>query len=121
VLFLGYRPDLGDVLKVLNAVVVASVVESFGRTALDGMAAGVPVLAVRAGGLIEVVRPGDNGFLMDSRAPEDIARGLEFIIGNPAAVAAAVEGGYRTIREEYSLEKQIRGVERVLADVLGAA
>jgi glycosyltransferase involved in cell wall biosynthesis len=121
VLFLGYRPDLGDVLKLLNAVVVASVVESFGRAALEGTPAGVPVLAVRAGGLTEIVRPGDNGFLMDSRAPEDIARGLEYIIGNPEAAAAAVEGGYRTIREEYSLEKQIRGVERVLADVLGAA
>jgi glycosyltransferase involved in cell wall biosynthesis len=121
VLFLGYRPDLAAVLKILNAVVVASVVESFGRTALEGMAAGVPVLAVRAGGLAEIIRPGDNGFLVDSRAPEEIAHGLEFIIGNPAAVAAAVEGGYRTIREEYSLDKQIRGVERVLADVLGAA
>jgi glycosyltransferase involved in cell wall biosynthesis len=121
VLFLGYRPDVGDILKLLNAVVVASVVESFGRPALEGMAAGIPVLAVRAGGLTEIIRPGDNGFLMETRAPEAIARGLEFIIGNPAAVAAAVEGGYRTIREEYSLEKQIRGVESVLADVLGTA
>jgi len=119
VLFLGYRPDLDDVLKVLNAVVVASVVESLGRIALEGMAAGVPVLAVKAGGLTEIIRPGENGFLIESRAPEEIARGLEFLIGNPGAVAAAVAGGYRTIREEYSLEKQIRGVEGVLADVLG--
>lgn len=121
VLFLGYRPDLAGILALTHAVVVASVVESFGRAALEGMAAGVPVLAVRAGGLAEVVRPGENGFLLESRDPAEIARGLESLMANPAAAAAAVEGGYRTVRGEFSLERQIRGVERVLADALGAA
>jgi len=121
VLFLGYRPDLADILSLAGAVVVASVVESFGRAALEGMAASVPVVAVRAGGSSEVVRPGVNGFLLDSREPAEIARGLEFLLANPAAAAAAVEGGYRTVREDYSLERQIRGVERALADALGTA
>jgi glycosyltransferase involved in cell wall biosynthesis len=105
----------------LNVVVVASVVESFGRAALEGMAAGVPVLAVRAGGLAEIIRPGENGFLLDSREPEEIARGIEAILQDPTRAAAAVEGGYRTIREEYSLERQRREMDRVLAGVLGTA
>ena len=119
--FLGYRPDLADLLMLLNVVVVASVVESFGRAALEGMAAGVPVLAVRAGGLAEIIRPGENGFLLDSREPEEIARGIEAILQDPTRAAAAVEGGYRTIREEYSLERQRREMDRVLAGVLGTA
>ncbi len=119
VLFLGYRPDLADLLMLLNVLVVASTVESFGRAALEGMAAGVPVLALRAGGLTEIVRPGENGFLLDSRRPEEIARGIETILEDPARAAAMVEGGYRTVREEYSLERQRRQMDRVLAGVLG--
>jgi glycosyltransferase involved in cell wall biosynthesis len=117
--FLGYRPDLTDILMLLNVVVVASVVESFGRAALEGMAAGVPVLALRAGGLVEIVRPGENGFLLDSRAPDEIARGIEAILRDPARAAAMVEGGYRTVREEYSLERQHRETDRVLTEALG--
>jgi glycosyltransferase involved in cell wall biosynthesis len=119
--FLGYRPDLADLLMLLNVLVVASTVESFGRAALEGMAAGVPVLALRAGGLAEIVRPGENGFLLDSRRPEDIARGIEAILQDPARAAALVEGGYRTVHAEYSLERQRRKTGRVLADVLGKA
>ena len=119
--FLGFRPDLADLLMLLNVVVVASVVESFGRAALEGMAAGVPVLALRAGGLAEIVRPGENGFCLDSRAPDEIARGIEAILRDPARSAAMVEGGYRTVREEYSLERQRRETDLVLTEVLGKA
>lgn len=121
VLFLGYRPDLADLLMLLNVLVVASNVESFGRAALEGMAAGVPVLALRAGGLAEIVRPGENGFLLESREPVEIARGVETIFRDRSRTAAMVEGGYRTVREEYSLERQRSETDRVLADVLGTA
>ena len=121
VLFLGYRPDLADLLMLVNVLVVASNVESFGRAALEGMAAGVPVLALRAGGLAEIVRPGENGFLLDSRDPAEIARGIETILQDPARAASMVEGGFRTVRAEYSPERQRRETGRVLADALGTA
>jgi glycosyltransferase involved in cell wall biosynthesis len=121
VLFLGYRPDLADLLMLLSVLVVPSAVESFGRAALEGMAAGVPVLALRSGGLAEIVRPGENGFLLESREPETIARGIEAVLRDPARAAAMVEGGFRTVREEYSRERQRRETDRVLAGVLGAA
>ena len=118
VIFTGYRPDLIDVLKIMDVLVVASVVESFGRVALEAMAAGVPVLAVRAGGLPEIVRHGQNGFLLDSRDPRVIALGLEYIFQNPDKAKEAVAGGRRTILERFTLERQIREVERVLDESL---
>jgi glycosyltransferase involved in cell wall biosynthesis len=116
----GYIADLPDFLKLMSAVVVASVVESFGRAALEGMAAGVPVLAVKAGGLKEIIEPGGNGFLADSREPAVLAAALdELLSAGPERLRAVVEGGFKTIREKFSLRAQVRGVERVLAEILG--
>ncbi len=119
VLFFGYHPDLVNVLKIMNVLVAASVVESFGRVALEGMAAGVPVLAVRAGGLPEIVKHGRNGFLVDSRDPQEIGRAMNFIFQNPDKAKEAVEGGFKAIREKFSLDEQVRGIERVIDESLG--
>ncbi len=118
VLFVGYHPDLVDILKVMNVLIVASVVESFGRAALDGMAAGVPVLAVRAGGLPEIIQHDRNGFLIDSREPKEIALALDHLFQNPNEARRAVEGGWTTVREKFSIARQIEGVERVLGETL---
>lgn len=117
--FGGYRSDLLEVLQTLSVVVVASVVESFGRAALEGMAAGVPVLAVRAGGLAEIIEHGVNGFLAESRRPDVLAEALAGILDHPERRNGIIRNGLRTVREKYSIENQIRGVEAVLRDVTG--
>ena len=119
VVFAGFRPDIVEVLQNLSVVVVASVVDSFGRAALEGMAAGVPVLAVKAGGSIEIIRPGRNGFLAESRDPEVLAAALAEILDHPEHWPAIVENGFRTVREDFSIEKQVQGVSRVLLEVCG--
>ncbi|MCX6562023.1 MAG: glycosyltransferase family 4 protein [Candidatus Aminicenantes bacterium] len=118
VLFVGYHPDLVNVLRVMRVLIVASVVESFGRAALDGMSAGVPVLAVRAGGLPEIIQHGRNGFLIDSREPKEIALALDHLFQNPDEARRAVEGGWTTVREKFSIARQIEGIERVLGETL---
>ena len=119
VYFGGYRSDLPEVLQTLSVVVVASVVESFGRAALEGMAAGVPVLAVRAGGLTEIVEHGVNGFLAESREPDVLAAALAEILDHSELRADIIKNGYRTVREKYAIESQVSGVENVLRDVCG--
>jgi len=119
VYFTGYRSDLLELLQTLSAVVVASVVDSFGRAALEGMAAGVPVLAARAGGLSEIIQSGWNGFLVDSRDPEILAAALMDLFDHPERRPKIIENGFRTIREKFSIERQVRDVERVLVEAGG--
>jgi glycosyltransferase involved in cell wall biosynthesis len=119
VFFAGLRTDLPEVLRTLSVVVVASVVDSFGRAALEAMAAGVPVLAVRAGGLPEIVRHGVNGFLADSRDPEVLATALADILDHPERCEAVVENGFRTVKEKFTAERQVEDIERVIREVCG--
>jgi N-acetyl-alpha-D-glucosaminyl L-malate synthase BshA len=64
ILLLGKQEAVEDILPAADLFVVASEHESFGLSALEAMACGVPVLATRAGGLPEVVQPGQSGELV---------------------------------------------------------
>ncbi|CAD5915451.1 glycosyltransferase [Planktothrix agardhii] len=57
--------------------------ESRGLTVLEAFASGIPVLAPRAGGLVENVQDGENGFLYTPQDPEDFTHKLKQLIDDP--------------------------------------
>jgi glycosyltransferase involved in cell wall biosynthesis len=66
----GHRPDVWDELATIDVLVHASVTpEPFGQVILEGMAAGVPVIAARAGGPAEILRDEITGVLYE---PADV-------------------------------------------------
>jgi glycosyltransferase involved in cell wall biosynthesis len=63
--FLGWREDIDAVLADLDLLVVPSTAaEATTRVILEAFSAGVPVVAYAIGGIPEIVRDGDNGFLI---------------------------------------------------------
>lgn len=116
VVITGYQKDIFDILSILNLLVVASNVESFGRVALEAMAVKTPVLAVKRGGISEVITPGESGFLVESRDPKILTLGIQAVLESPEQVSRIIEEGYQTVQEKYSLENQIRDTERVLEE-----
>jgi glycosyltransferase involved in cell wall biosynthesis len=104
----------------MRVMVIASVVESFGRVALHAMAAGVPVLAVSAGGIPEIIRHGEDGYLIESRQPRQIGQALADILNNPGKALQVIHRGLQTVREKYSLEEQVQKIERVIDECLGS-
>jgi glycosyltransferase involved in cell wall biosynthesis len=72
-------------------LVLASLYEGFGLPPLEAMASGVPVLVSRAASLPEVC--GDAALYCDPESVDDIARGLEELLGNEASRARLVPLG----------------------------
>jgi glycosyltransferase involved in cell wall biosynthesis len=64
--FRGFRADVWDELSHLDVLVHASTIpEPFGQVILEGMAAGVPVIAAGAGGPAEILEHGRTGILYE--------------------------------------------------------
>lgn len=66
VIFLGYRRNVHELLVKVDVLVCSSTVEPFGRSLIEAMAVGRPVVATRVGGVPEVVTDGVTGFLVDA-------------------------------------------------------
>jgi glycosyltransferase involved in cell wall biosynthesis len=112
---LGRAPD--DVLPGLYAaaaaVVVPSLYEGFGLPALEGMAAGVPVVAARTSALPEVV--GDGGLLVEPTT-EGLVEGVLHAASGEAHVALAAARG-RARAAGFTWERSAAGHAAVWASV----
>ncbi|EGD04421.1 glycosyl transferase, group 1, partial [Burkholderia sp. TJI49] len=78
--FVGFQRDIAACMKAVDVVAHTSITpEPFGRVIVEGMLARRPVVAARAGGVIEIVEHGDNGLLCepgDARALADALAAL---------------------------------------------
>ena len=97
VTFAGFRPDIAVELAGFDVLVHASVLpEPFGQVLVEGMAAGLPVVASGAGGAAEIVTDGVDGLL---HPPGDVAaltRCLDRLLGEPALRASLGEQARRS-------------------------
>ena len=98
---LGYVSDAEreSLYRDAAALVVPSLHEGFGLTALEAMAAGVPVVAANRGALPELVA--DAGLLVDPTNADEMAQALLAAIGDPA-VRARLSAAGRRRASEYS-------------------
>jgi glycosyltransferase involved in cell wall biosynthesis len=81
--FVGYRSgeDLADHYAAADLFAFSSLTETFGNVVLEALAAGLPVVALRAGGIGEIVRPGVTGLLCESDAtPDQFARAVTMLV-----------------------------------------
>jgi glycosyltransferase involved in cell wall biosynthesis len=84
--FVGYRRggDLADHYAACDLFAFASTTETFGNVVLEAMAAGLPVVALRAGGVADTIRPGVTGILVEPDAPpERLAEALIALVDDP--------------------------------------
>jgi N-acetyl-alpha-D-glucosaminyl L-malate synthase BshA len=82
--WLGNVPDVAPALSAASIFLQTSEEESFGLAALEAMAAGVPVVAARVGGVPEVVRDGATGLLAPCADIEALAQACLRILDDPA-------------------------------------
>lgn len=80
---LGFREDPVSVMQSLDLFLITSVTEGLGTIVLEAFAAGIPVVATRAGGIPEMVEDGVTGLLANPRDADSLAKACLRIVHDP--------------------------------------
>lgn len=98
--FRGFREDVWSELASFDVLVHASLVpEPFGQVVLEGMAAGLAVIAPDEGGPAAVIADGETGRLFRSRDPESLAATMTALCADPSERQRLGSAGQRAAKE----------------------
>ena len=79
----GYVGDAVEIMSRIDVLVHPANEESFGRVVVEAMAAGLPVVGARGGGVAEIVDDGVTGLLCEPDNPREMAARIEQVIRDP--------------------------------------
>ncbi len=91
--FLGERDDIPEILRAVDLLLVPSWEEPFGRTVIEAMASGVPVVATDVGGPPEILGEDGCGLVLPPREPRVWAETIEMLLSDPARLTAMGKRG----------------------------
>ena len=102
--FVGYQPNVAGVLARADVVMLLSRREGLPLALLEAMAAGVPVVATRVGGVPEVVIDGLTGLLVQPGRPDQAAAAVARLIGDGQLAHRLGQAGRRHVTNRFSLD-----------------
>jgi glycosyltransferase involved in cell wall biosynthesis len=111
----GHVPDPVEIMSQIDVLVHPADGESFGRVVVEAMAAALPVVGVRGGGVGEIVEHGVTGLVADKDDPQGLVQGIERLVGDPALRVSLGRAGRERALAHYSLEACTAAMLRVYA------
>lgn len=91
-------------LKGADLFVLLSQREGISNGVLEAMTQGIAVMTTNAGGISEIIRSGDNGFIV-KRDANAVMEQLKYVMDHPELVHTAGEKGFYTVREQFNFQR----------------
>jgi len=111
---LGFKEDAKKYMENFDIFVLPSLKEGFPYAILEAMAIGLPIVATRVGGVPEAVINEENGFLVESKNPVDLAEKIGILIADQELRKKFGSRGRNLVRENFSLTKMLEETKKVL-------
>lgn len=112
VVFTGAVPDVATLLAAFDAFLLSSRTEGTPMALLEAMAAGIPIVATRVGGIPDVL-DAQSAILVGSEDSAAIADGLAMTFARPGAAAARVDAARLRVADEFGMERWLTRMEGV--------
>ena len=116
----GWRShdELAEALNAADVVVLPSVHEQFGQVIVEGMACGLPAIAVDAHGPATIVDDGETGWLVPPDDEEAMADALVEAVNDEAERRRRGDAAYEVARARYSWPALVEKVARVYDEIV---
>ena len=120
-LFLGYQEDVAPFYAAFDALILPSSNEGTPVSAIEALAAGRPVVATRVGGVPDVVQEGEDGFLVEPGATDDLAERLARLAREPELRERMGRAGRDRVLPRYAVERLVDDIDRLYRSLLASA
>jgi lipopolysaccharide heptosyltransferase II len=117
--FLGTQRDIPAILTHLDLLVMATTTqEAFGRVVIEAQAAGVPVVATKVGGVIDVIEDGRTGLLVPAADPQSMSEAVVKIFKDKSLARRLAEEAVKNVGEKYNLDLMVKNTLKVYEGAL---
>lgn len=103
VVFAGYRThaELPELLRASEIFIRPSLSEGLGNSFLEAMAAEIPIIGTRVGGIPDFLTDGETGVFCESRNPVSVVKAVDRLLVEPGLRERVVSNGAKLVREGY--------------------
>lgn len=116
--FLGRRNDVPRVLSCCDLGVLPSRAEGLPNAVLEYLAAGLPTIASRVGGNVEIVREGKTGLLAPPDDSQALAAAILHLLRDPVLAGRLGANGRAFVSSEFSFERLIEKTDQMYTELL---
>lgn len=100
--FLGFRNDIGNIIANSYCGLTCSYMEGLGRTTIEYMLCGKPVIGSDSGATAEILRDGENGLMYNYSNTNELAEKMEYLINTPDAAKKLGQAGKKYAEYAFS-------------------
>jgi len=116
--FLGHREDVHDLLSICDIFVLPSLSEGMPLALLEAMAAGLPAVATRVGGVTEVLEDRKTGLLVPSGDSDALADTIMTLLANPSLAKELGEAARRIAETRFALPGMVGAYEGIYSELI---
>jgi glycosyltransferase involved in cell wall biosynthesis len=110
---MGFRSPISPLMCALDALLVPAINEPFGRTLIEAMMLGTPVIATNHGGNPEAIVDGENGYLVPAESPQAFVEPLHRLLTNQTQWERVSETARSAALSHYSASSHIEGITSI--------
>lgn len=103
---MGLKPNVADFISLGDALIISSSVEGMPLVALEAMSLGKPVITTPAGGVVDIIHQGINGFVAKDLSKEALISSVsEFLNTSGKTLEQIQKNNLETFYSRYSIQR----------------
>ena len=114
----GWRPDVPELLKAADLLVLPSLWEGMPNIVLEAMAAGLPVVVSRVEGTEELIRDGETGLLVTPGSPTELEHQIEAALTSPELSSRIRTTAQLAVQKQFTMDRMVSAYEQLYARLI---